>query len=220
MAQPNVSDDAAYISYENFGRRFFELAVSPERVAAAFGELAGSSFDFGPIGAGPGRLAKVSAKVHVGSPELKRNDGETITFDLTIPIRLHLLIDLSVDKQRFDVDGDVVLRLTVRAAEPLWVIIDVDEPSSEDVLIDVRAETLRGNVLRALGSVDHEIKRFVARYIAQEIRKPHIEAARTIDVISQIERAWSTPTGKRDESGEDAPDESGNAPTTSGAATD
>jgi hypothetical protein len=224
VAQPNVSEDAAYISYESFGRRFFELAVSPERVVGAFGELAGSSFDFGPIGAGPGRLAKVSAKVHVGSPVLKRNDGETITFDLTIPIRLHLLIDLSVDKQRFDVDGDVALRLTVRAAEPLWVIIDVDEPSSADVLIDVRAETLRGSVLRALGSVDDEIKRFVARYIAKEIHKPHIEAARTIDVISQIERAWSTPTGKRDEAGADAPaavvHESGDVSTTSAAAAD
>jgi hypothetical protein len=194
VAQPNFRDDAAYISYERFGRRFFELAVSPERVAAAFGELAGSSFDFGPIGAGPGRLAKVSARVHVGLPILHREDGDTIAFDLTIPIRLHLLIDLSVDKQRFDVDGDVALRLTVRAAEPLLVIIDVDEPAASDVRIDVRAETLRGSVLRALGSVDDEIKRFVSRYIAEEIRKPHIEATRTIDVVAQIDRAWSVPT--------------------------
>ncbi|MCX5043874.1 hypothetical protein OG921_11925 [Aldersonia sp. NBC_00410] len=211
MAQPNHRDDAGYISYESFGRRFFELAVSPERVAAAFGQLAGSSFDFGPIGAGPGRLVKVSARVHVGSPTLVRDDGETISFDLSIPIRLHLLIDLSVDKQRFDVDGDVALRLTVRAAEPLRVLIDVDEPDVRDVHIDVRAETLRGSVLRALGSVDDEIKRFVARYIAKEIHKPHIEAARTIDVIDQIDRAWSAPS---------APDDASGIATTSAAAAD
>jgi hypothetical protein len=47
VAQPNLGDDAPYISYEQFGRRFFELAVSPERVAAAFGELAGNSFEIG-----------------------------------------------------------------------------------------------------------------------------------------------------------------------------
>lgn len=183
--------EPVYISYERFGRRFFELAVSDTRIAGAFTELAGSSFDFGPIGAGPAKLAKVSANVAIGDPSLARNAGDLIRFDLNIPLRLHLLIDLAVDKQHFDVDGHIALRLTARAAEPLQVVIDVDEPRSRDVHIDVRPASLRGSVLRVLGSVDGEIKRFVARYVAEEIHKPHVVKARMIDVADRIQSAWS-----------------------------
>ena len=31
-----------YVTYEEFGRKFFEVAVTPERVAAAFADIAGS----------------------------------------------------------------------------------------------------------------------------------------------------------------------------------
>ena len=34
-----------YVTYEDFGRRFFELAVTEERVAAAFAEIAGDEFE-------------------------------------------------------------------------------------------------------------------------------------------------------------------------------
>ncbi|HEY5853775.1 MAG TPA: hypothetical protein VIW24_06895 [Aldersonia sp.] len=183
--------ESAYISYELFGRHFFELAVSDARIAGAFTELAGSSFDFGPIGAGPAKLAKVSANVAIGDPSLTRDVGDLIRFRLNIPLRLHLLIDLALDKQHFDVDGHIALRLTARAAEPLKVVIDVDEPRRRDVHIDVRPASLRGAVLRVLGSVDTEIKRFVAQYVAEEIHKPHVVRARVIDVADRIEQAWS-----------------------------
>ena len=51
------------MSYEEFGRRFFEVAVSEERVADAIGGIAGEAFDMGPIAQGPGGLAKVTARV-------------------------------------------------------------------------------------------------------------------------------------------------------------
>src|ERR1700753_399576 len=34
-----------YVSYETFGRRFFEVAVTEERVGAAFAAIAGNNFD-------------------------------------------------------------------------------------------------------------------------------------------------------------------------------
>ena len=56
-----------FVTYEEFGRRFFGLAVTEDRVAAAFADIAGDSFEMGPMSQGPGGLAKVSARVAIGA---------------------------------------------------------------------------------------------------------------------------------------------------------
>jgi hypothetical protein len=182
------SDD--FISYAEFGRRFLEYAASEERISGAFAQLTGTAFDFGPIGVGPGRLAKVTAEVQLGASRLRRHGEETIAFELIIPLEVDLLLDLTVDRHRFHVEGAVHLHLTVRTAAPLRVVIDIAEPRPADVRVDVAAATKRGQLLRILASVDHEIKRFVARYICAEIRKPHIAAVRDIDVARRLDEAW------------------------------
>ncbi|MGY2125001.1 hypothetical protein ACW9HJ_26445 [Nocardia gipuzkoensis] len=178
------------ISYAEFGRRFLEYAASEERISGVFDQLTGTAFDFGPIGVGPGRLAKVTAEVQLGSARLRRHDDETIAFELIIPLDLDLLLDLAVDRHRFHAEGTVHLHLTVRTAAPLRVVIDIAEPRPGDVRVDVAAATKRGQLLRILASVDHEIRRFVARYISAEIRKPHIAAVRDIDVARRLDEAW------------------------------
>ncbi|NMN99557.1 hypothetical protein [Antrihabitans stalactiti] len=187
MDQPNVD----YISYEEFGRRFIEHAVTAERVRGALDDLAGSSFQFGPIGAGPGRIAKISADVDLGDIEVTRYVLDEITFELVIPIKVHLVIDLALDVHRFDVDGNVHVGLRVRTAAPLRVIVDVEPSKKKDVRIDVSPQTIRGGLLRIVASVDQEIKRFVVKYINNEIEKPHIQAARDIDVAARIDSAWA-----------------------------
>lgn len=59
-----------YVTYEEFGRRFFEVAVTPDRVAAAFADIAGSEFAMEPISQGPGGIAKVSANVKIREPRV------------------------------------------------------------------------------------------------------------------------------------------------------
>lgn len=183
-------DGVCYVSYEDFGRLFFDYAVSEERVAGVFRQLAGADFDFGPVGAGPGKFAKVSANVGLGEPVVERDNQGVISFQLRLPLTLRLLIDLVVDKSRFDVTGHIHLRLVARAAEPLQVVVEVDQPTIEDVVIDVASRTLRGSLLRIIADVDYEIKRFVVRYISTEIDKPEIVAARTIDVAARLDEAW------------------------------
>lgn len=179
-----------YVSYEAFGRNFLEYAASTERIAGAFEKLTGEAFEFGPIGAGPGKLAKLSATVRLGQPRLNREVDDIISFDLVIPLKVDLLIDLSLDRYPFRVDGTIHLHLTVRTAEPLRVLIEIDEPQPSNVRINVASATRRGELLRILASVDHEIRRFVARYIAAEICKPHIQAATDIDVAARLDAAW------------------------------
>lgn len=179
-----------YMTYEDFGRRFFEVAVTEERVGAAFAQIAGDEFEMAPIGQGPGKIAKVSAKVKIQDPQIRRSVGDAITFDIHIPLAIDLLVDLRLDKQRFLVDGDIALRATARAAEPLLLIVDVAKPRASDITVHVSSNTIRGEVLRVIAGVDGEIRRFIAKYVADEIDSPQSQAAQVIDVAAQLDEAW------------------------------
>ncbi len=179
-----------FVTYEEFGRRFFEVAVTPERVAAAFADIAGNEFAMEPIAQGPGGIAKVSANVKIHEPKVTRRLGDSITFVIHIPLSIDLLLDLRLDKQRFVVSGDIALRATARAAEPLLLIVDVAKPRPSDITVNVSSKSFRGEVLRILAGVDGEIRRFVAQYVAEEIDAPQSQAAQVIDVAQQLEQTW------------------------------
>jgi hypothetical protein len=180
-----------YVSYETFGRRFFEVAVTEERVGAAFAAMAGDEFEMAPIGQGPGKIAKVSAKVAIKEPQVSRKIGDSITFDIHIPLMIDLLVDLRLDKQRFRVDGNIALSAVARAAEPLLLIVDVAKPRPSDITVHVSSKTIRGEVLRIVGGVDAEIRRFIAQYVAEEIDSPQSQAAQVINVTEQLDQTWT-----------------------------
>lgn len=182
--------DFDYVTYEDFGRRFFELAVTEERVAAAFAEIAGDEFEMGPMAQGPAGLARVTAKVKIQQPHVRRTLGDTITFAIRIPLIIELVIDLWLDKQRFVIDGDIALRATARAAQPLLIVIDVAKPRPSDIAVHVTSRSVRGEILRILAGVDGEIKRFVAAYVAEEIDSPASQQAKIIDVAEQTVSVW------------------------------
>ena len=182
--------DFDYVTYEDFGRRFFELAVTEERVAAAFAEIAGDEFEMGPMAQGPAGLARVTAKVKIQQPHVRRTLGDTITFAIRIPLIIELVIDLWLDKQRFVIDGDIALLATARAAQPLLIVIDVAKTRPSDIAVHVTSRSVRGEILRILAGVDGEIKRFVAAYVAEEIDSPASQQAKIIDVAEQTVSAW------------------------------
>ncbi|MEI7915345.1 MAG: hypothetical protein WCH82_11420 [Mycobacteriaceae bacterium] len=181
-----------FVTYEDFGRRFFEIAVTEDRVAAAFAEIAGSEFHMGPMNQGPAGLAKVSANVAIQQPIVRRTLADTITFAVRIPLVIELIVDLWLDKQRFTVDGDIALRAAARAAEPLTIVIDVAKPRPSDIAVHVTSKSIRGEILRIIGGVDAEIRRFVAAYVAEEIDSPASQKAKIIDVADQVASAWDT----------------------------
>lgn len=180
-----------FITYEEFGREFFQVAVTEERVAAAFAEIAGDEFEMGPMRQGPGGLAKVTAKVTIKQPKAHRHMGDTITFDIRIPLSIHMVIDLKLDKPRFNVAGEIKLRAEARAAEPLLIYIDVAKPRPADITVGVASTSLRGEVVRIVAGVDAEIKRFIAQYVREEIDKPASKKAQAIDVAHLIDVSWT-----------------------------
>lgn len=179
------------ITYEEFGRRFFEIAVTEERVGNAIGEIAGDAFEMGPMGQGPGKIAKVTAKVRVQKPRLKRQVGPMITFAIRIPLEIDMVVDLRIDKPKFMVFGEIALRATARAAEPLLLVLDVEKPRASDISIHVTSKSLRGEVVRVLGGIDAEIRRFIAAHVAGEIDSPASQKAKVIDVADSIDDAWT-----------------------------
>lgn len=179
-----------YVTYEEFGRRFFDIAVTEERVAAAFAEIAGEEFEMGPMAQGPAGLARVTAKVKIQQPQVRRSVGDTITFAIRIPLIIELVVDLRLDKQRFIVDGDIALRATARAAEPLMIVIDVAKPRPSDIAVHVTSGSIRGEIVRLIGGVDTEIRRFVAAYVAEEIDSPASQQAKIIDVENELATTW------------------------------
>jgi hypothetical protein len=184
-------DADEYMTYEEFGRRFFEVAVSEERVCNAIAAIAGDAFEMGPMGQGPGKIAKVTAKVRIMDPRVTRQVGDMITFAIRIPLEIDMVVDLRIDKPKFMVFGEIALRATARAAEPLLLILDVEKPRASDISIHVTSKSLRGEVVRVIGGLDAEIRRFIAAHVAGEIDSPASQKAKIIDVATSIDAAWT-----------------------------
>ncbi|ORB63749.1 hypothetical protein BST47_19075 [Mycolicibacterium tusciae] len=179
------------MTYEQFGRRFFEVAVTEDRVGGAIAAIAGDEFEMGPMAQGPGKVAKVTAKVRVQEPRLTRDVGDKIMFAIRIPLEIDLVVDLRIDKPKFMVFGEIALRATARAVEPLLLILDVEKPRPSDISIHVTSKSLRGELVRILGNIDAEIRRFIAAHVAGEIDSPASQKAKVIDVADSIDGAWS-----------------------------
>jgi hypothetical protein len=191
--------EGEFVSYEQWGADFFAEAVSESRILAGVDSMAGQPIDFGPIGVGPGKIAKVRAYGAIGSATSTRVDVPAITYRVELPVDLTFELDLQVETHTFHAELLVPLTLTARALSGVRVYIEVVPPRSSDVQVRVRAEGLRASIMQRVANVEGELRRFVARYVAREVSKPHIEAARLIDVAGAIDRAWATisPEGTR-----------------------
>lgn len=184
-------DTDNYLTYEEFGRKFFEVAVTEDRVGGAIGAIAGNEFEMGPMSQGPGNIAKVTAKVRILDPRVTRKVGETITFAIRIPLEIDMVVDLRIDRPKFMVFGEIALSATARAAEPLLLILDVAKPRASDISIHVTSKSLRAEVVRIIGGIDGEIRRFIAAHVSGEIDSPGSQKAKIIDVANSIDAAWT-----------------------------
>ncbi len=179
----NEAAPPEFCSYERFGLRFFQHAVSVERIAAGVSGLTGAPIEFGPIAAGPAKIAKVHATGAIGEPVVSpRADVEPLRFGLHVPVDLRFAVSLPATTHRFRADVGIDLTLTARAAEPLRVVIDIDPPEAGDITVLLKAQGLTSSVLQWASGMDGELKRFLVRYIRAEIAKPHIVRARSVDL--------------------------------------
>lgn len=180
------------VTYAAWGELFFEHAVSTERVLTGVNVLAGQPIDVGPLGVGPGRLAKVRARGEIGTATGHRVDGRPLTFAVSLPVSFEFVIDLGMHKQRFDADITVPLSITVHARADLAIELDVAAPHPHQVGVRLATQGLPAAVTRYAVGLEGELKRFVATYVAREVEKPYVKRARTIDVSGSVEQAMSS----------------------------
>ncbi|WP_089299811.1 hypothetical protein [Haloechinothrix alba] len=184
-----AQDGTRTSSYARFGQEFFRHAVTVERIAESVGDLAGRPIEFGPMSAGPGGLAKVSARGTVGEPVARRiADTEPLRFRVHIPVDLRLTISLGGTAHRFRAAVVIPVELTARAVEPLRVHVDASPPENGDIDVTLHADGVGAGVLRRVAGIEDELRRFVARYVATEIDDPRSVEARHVDIASIIER--------------------------------
>lgn len=189
MAVPSEDE---FISYEQWGLDFFSEAVSQDRILGAVNNIAGQPIDFGPIGVGPGKIAKVRAYGGIGAATAVRLDGPQIAYRVELPVSLTFELNLQVETHTFHAELLVPLTLTARAVEGVRIFITIDPPRSSDIEVRVKAEGIRASIMQRVANVEAELQRFVAKYVARETSKPHIEEARVIDVSGAIDKAWGS----------------------------
>jgi hypothetical protein len=189
-----VADETSdsYISYADWGEDFFRTAVSAERVLSGVNVLAGQVIDVGPMGVGPGRVAKVTARGEIGTAVGERVSDDPVSFRVQLPVSLEFAINLGVDTHRFVADIVVPLTLTARARADLAIVLDVDPPTASQVVVRLKAKGLRASITQHAANVEGELKRFIAKYVGREIEKPYVKAARLIDVSGAIDQAVSS----------------------------
>lgn len=184
---------AAEISYQQWGVDFFREAVTAHRILGAVNGLAGKPIDFGPIGVGPGKVAKVRAHGAIGQATARDTTDGQVTFLVTLPVDLTFELDLGVDRHSFRAALEIPLVLTALAQEGLQIHIEVTPPTPDQVAVRLKADGLRASLLSKVANIEGELKRFVAKYVAREVSRPDIEAERTIDVAGRINAAWRQP---------------------------
>lgn len=193
-----VDSEPARVTYEEFGALFFRAAITPERILGAVDGIAGEPIDFGPMGVGPGRIARVTAKGQIGEATATELPGLPISYRLVVPVALDFTVDLQVEKHRFHADVEVPLTVTAHATRDLRIIVDVTPPNPDELELDLAAEGMRATLLKRVAGIDGELRRFVAKYVARELEKPHIVATRVIDVGVSIDVAWADIAPRRD----------------------
>lgn len=184
--------DDEVVDYATWGESFFRSAVSAERVLAGINVLAGQPIDVGPLGVGPGRVVKIRATGAIGTAEGVKVGEDPVSFRVRLPVTLDFAIDLGVDTHRFLADMTVPLVLTARARRDLAIVLDVEGPRPDEVEVRVKAQGVRASITKHAANVEGELRRFVASYVAREVDKPYVMAARVIDVSGAIDKAIAT----------------------------
>lgn len=189
----------ARVSYADWGEEFFRRAVSAERVLAGINVLAGQPVDVGPLGVGPGRVVKVTARGSIGTASGERVAHEPVTFRVRLPVALTFTLDLGVDRHRFTADLTVPLLVRAHARSDLVIELEIEPPHAHQVVCRLEAQGLRASVTKHAANVEGELRRFVARYVARELTKPYVSGARVIDVSAAIDAAMGALGPRRPE---------------------
>ena len=178
------------LDYRSFGEAFIYRAVTPERIVDAVSRIAGDEVKLGPIKAGPGGRATVNAWGRIGEPEADEAASDPLVYSVRLPVDVSLEVKVGT-VSRYRASGAVDLRLAVRTAEPLRIVIDVEPVRPEHISFRVDAHGVQAKLLGRAGDVDGELRRHTAVYVNERISDPATSRFTNIDLLPLIEEVWS-----------------------------
>lgn len=177
--------------FEHFGDDFMRLILHEQRVFASIDRVLGETFQLGPIGAGPGRrLAKVTASGTYGASYGQALGGDAHGYEVFVPLDVMFDLDLGVDQMRFHAEVTIPLLVEMELEDPLVIRWRITPPTEDQVTIKVATETRRSALMQRVAGIDDELRRFIIRFIARELAKPHVVKATRIELVPLIDHAW------------------------------
>lgn len=183
--------------FEHFGDDFMRLILHRQRVLESVDRVLGDTFHLGPIGAGPGRrLAKVTASGTFGASYGAELDDGRLGYLVNVPVDVLFDLDLGVDQMRFHADVLIPLDIEMELEDPLTILWRITPPTDDQVVISVDTDTRRSALVQRVAGIDGELRRFIVRFIARELAKPHVEKATRIELVSLIDTAWPVIAGQ------------------------
>lgn len=183
--------EGRHLDYRAFGEAFVFRAVTPERVVEAVARIAGDMVELGPIRAGPGGTASVHARGRIGEPEADETAPDPLTYSVRLPVDVALEVKVG-RVHRFDATGSIDMCLTVRAVEPLKIVIDVAPVRPEQVAFRIHAQGVQARLLGRAGDVDGELRRHTAAYVNERMGHPDTARYTTIDLLPLMEQVWAS----------------------------
>lgn len=175
--------DFSWLSYAEFGERFIAGAVTPQRLEGAMAELDGRPITIGPFRTGPKDRAEVRADGTVGTPAVRRRDGDLVSYDVALTITLDLVIDF-LREHRYRASIVVNLVLVAHAADPLLIVVDIAAVTADDVDVSVVARGVTASALQVIGGIGGRIKERVVVRVNEELAD---SSGRVIDVGARID---------------------------------
>ncbi|MEA2452903.1 MAG: hypothetical protein QOG04_1613 [Actinomycetota bacterium] len=178
------------MSYEQFGVNFVRHAVTAERIRASIADQSGTDVNVGPIAAGPGGIATATSTGTIGEVRVTPDPGDLLKFKAVLPIDLDLEVKLGPVSNRFKGLVEVPLALTVHAAQPLTLVIEISPVTPSDVRVDLRPASAGADMLQKIGNIDAEVQAQVARTVNDRMNTDQAKAARVIDIATQVDESW------------------------------
>jgi hypothetical protein len=196
MRQPAERDQPTWIDYGEFGERFVTHAVTPARIEAAVAGMAGRGVTIGPFSIGPAGLAGVVARGSVRKPVIARS-GPHVTFELRIPVSLHMTVTLGGRRLRLEAVVEIDLTLHARTADPLLIVIDIPPITARDISFVLRAQAIGAAFELLLDPIALLVQREVANRVNAMLADPEARRGRVFDIEAILSGARSEYHGRQ-----------------------
>lgn len=185
--------DNEHISFDQFGRSFMHEVVTPDRVGATIASVVGDRIEVGPLAAGPGNAARASLRGTLAGVDVSPTgeDGDSLRFSAIVRLDCTLAVKAPVLNKRYRGALTIPLRLVVRTATPLRLVIDVEPPSAADIGVELDAGDRSGRLIQILGNIDDEVRTRAAAEVADRVEAPEARRHREIDVLAMVDDVWT-----------------------------